>query len=252
MASGVAIVGIKAQPADLDTIADFAAAIAGQVTNVELENVAKDLEAKSLRISGLFGELENYTDARLGALILGETFLSRRKRREISATVPDGVLCDALLVLGDVSRDPFSRLAPLIALVAPLGEGATDVAYELLHFLEPERFCLATSWVWNPVTETGSLKLLLDEEYDLFGDSDLDGFSRVNFAVDYLGETIDAAGLLMGQNKRFAMDVFLAGVYGIYMSTVLEMRMTKEFNKILPPLLQLTRRLLGVYQKEGK
>ena len=46
-------------------------------------------------------------------------------------------------------------------------------------------------------------------------------------------------------------DVFLAAVYGIYMYTVQRMRMTREFNKLLPPLPDLIRRLLGVYHLEA-
>jgi hypothetical protein len=49
---------------------------------------------------------------------------------------------------------------------------------------------------------------------------------------------------------RFGVDVFLAAVYGIYMYTVLRMRMTQEFNKVVPELPDLIRRLLGVYRPE--
>lgn len=252
MTIGTAPVGYRAQPADLETIADLAAAIATQIDVGALERINLDLIAKSSRVQGLFEELSRYTDARLGSKILGETFLSRRKRREISATVTDATLCDSLLVISDTTLSPLERVAPLKDLIEPLGEGATDAAFELLHFLEPANFCLATSWIWNPITETGAVKLLLEENFDLFGESDTDAFGLLNFAVDYLAQTMDAAGYLVGSDKNFAMDAFLAGVYGIYMSTVLEMRMSKEFNKILPPLLQLVRRLLGIYQKEVK
>jgi len=35
------------------------------------------------------------------------------------------------------------------------------------------------------------------------------------------------------------------------MYTILQMRMTREFNRVVPPLPQLVRRLLGVYHLEG-
>ncbi len=47
-------------------------------------------------------------------------------------------------------------------------------------------------------------------------------------------------------------DVFLAAVYGVYMQTVLRMRMTKEFTNILPPLPDLIRRLLGVHHAHNR
>ena len=44
----------------------------------------------------------------------------------------------------------------------------------------------------------------------------------------------------------FGTDVFLASVYAVYMYTTLRMRMTQEFNKIIPELAELVQRLLGV------
>ena len=48
----------------------------------------------------------------------------------------------------------------------------------------------------------------------------------------------------------FGADVFLACVYSVYMYTVLRLRMTQEFNRIVPELPDLVRRLLGVYRPE--
>ena len=45
--------------------------------------------------------------------------------------------------------------------------------------------------------------------------------------------------------------MFLAAVYGVYMYTVLRMRMTREFNQLVPQLPDLIRRLLGIYYQEA-
>ncbi len=45
-------------------------------------------------------------------------------------------------------------------------------------------------------------------------------------------------------------DVYLACVYVVYLYTVTRMRMTKEFNKVIPQFPELTRRLLGTYKME--
>jgi hypothetical protein len=39
-------------------------------------------------------------------------------------------------------------------------------------------------------------------------------------------------------------------VYAVYMYTTLRLRMTQEFNKVIPQLPELTRRLLGVWKME--
>jgi hypothetical protein len=53
-----------------------------------------------------------------------------------------------------------------------------------------------------------------------------------------------------GAKGLFGIDVFLACVYAVYMYTVLRLRMTQEFNKVVPELPELVRRLLGVYRME--
>jgi hypothetical protein len=40
-------------------------------------------------------------------------------------------------------------------------------------------------------------------------------------------------------------------IYGVYMYTVTRLRMTQEFNRVIPPLPDLVRRLLGVYRLDA-
>ena len=49
----------------------------------------------------------------------------------------------------------------------------------------------------------------------------------------------------------FGTDVFLGCVYVVYVYMVLRMRMTQEFNKVMPGLSEFVRRLLGVYEKDA-
>ena len=46
----------------------------------------------------------------------------------------------------------------------------------------------------------------------------------------------------------FGTDIFMACVYAVYMYTVFKMKLSQEFNRILPELPELTQRVLGVYQ----
>jgi hypothetical protein len=41
--------------------------------------------------------------------------------------------------------------------------------------------------------------------------------------------------------------VYLAAIYGVYLATVTRLRMTQEFNRVVPPLPDLVRRLHGVH-----
>ena len=46
-------------------------------------------------------------------------------------------------------------------------------------------------------------------------------------------------------------NCFLCSVYVVYAYTVLKMRMTQEFNKVMPGLPEFSRRLLGVYDRKN-
>jgi hypothetical protein len=61
----------------------------------------------------------------------------------------------------------------------------------------------------------------------------------------------DAAGLLDLGPEPWNLDVLLACVYCVYLYTVTRLRMTQEFNKVIPPLPDLARRFLGVHRLEG-
>jgi hypothetical protein len=67
----------------------------------------------------------------------------------------------------------------------------------------------------------------------------------------FVDATGKAAGFTSAGPGLFGTDVLLAAVYGVYMYTVLQMRLTREFNRVVPTLPDLVRRLLGVYYLEG-
>jgi hypothetical protein len=72
---------------------------------------------------------------------------------------------------------------------------------------------------------------------------------KVGEAVAFVHHVGEAAGFQTISKTIFGTDVFLSCVYVVYVYTVLRMRMTQEFNKVMPGLPEFSRRLLGVYQK---
>jgi hypothetical protein len=127
-----------------------------------------------------------------------------------------------------------------------------DLASELLHFTSPDDRWLWTRWMWDPRVGTGALPLVTMEEYDLHGQNAGETYMKVGVAVAFVRATGEAAGFAkfgMG-NSPFGIDVFLACVYAVYMYTTLRIRMTQEFNKVVPQLPELSRRLLGVWKME--
>ena len=109
--------------------------------------------------------------------------------------------------------------------------------------------------MWDPRTETGALPLVTMDDVALGGELRGQVYLQVGEAVAFVDETGKASGFTAlgggGSGGPFGIDVYLAAVYGVYMYTVLRMRMTQEFNRLVPELPDLVRRLLGVYYREA-
>lgn len=125
-----------------------------------------------------------------------------------------------------------------------------DLASELLHWYAPDRHWLWTRWMWDPKTRTGALPLVVSAACDLKGDTPGQTYFKVGRAVAFVHEVADAAGFQTISRGIFGTDVFLSCVYVIYAYTVLKMRMTKEFNQVMPGLPEFSRRILGVHRPE--
>jgi hypothetical protein len=122
-----------------------------------------------------------------------------------------------------------------------------DLAGEILHFTFPNKYWLWNYWMWNPNTKTGSLPLVTTEDFDLSAPTLGESYMKVGRAVAFVHNVGEAAGFQTISRSLFGTDVYLSCVYVVYAYTVLRMRMTQEFNKVMPALPEFCRRLLGVY-----
>jgi len=123
-----------------------------------------------------------------------------------------------------------------------------DLAGELLHFTFPEKYWMWSHWMWNPKTMTGSIPLVTTDDFDLRAPSTGEMYLNVGKGVAFVHEVGEAAGFQTISRSLFGTDVFLSCVYVIYAYTVLRMRMTQEFNQVMPNLQEFSRRILGVHR----
>ncbi len=125
-----------------------------------------------------------------------------------------------------------------------------NLAGELLHFSNPQQYWLWTNWIWDPDANTGSLPLVVQEEVDLLGDTPGETYMRVGQAMAQVRQAGQQRGFSNLGQGTYGVDVFLACVYAVYMYTVFRVKLSDEFNRILPNLPELTRRVLGVQKME--
>ena len=169
----------------------------------------------------LDGDVEGGWSGKVHALLYGPTGVARRLE----------TFCDALPQLESNIR--------------------YDLASELLHYTYPDNYWLWTRWMWDPEIETGSLRLVTMDDFDLHGRTIGETYLKVGEALAFVNETGQAAGFTRIGERTFGADVFLACVYAVYTYTILRLRMTNEFNKVMPELPEMARRLLGVWDKKA-
>jgi len=240
------------QVVDTQSAEEFMRETLEKVSRDELASVAALLDAKAAGFSGLLaspGQARRLDRADLRR-ILRTIFATRRKVDAILDGVgPDrlGAAMDDLLHGDGVVTD---RFAAFDAVMKDHPEPGFDLPSELLHFTFPDRWWLWTRWMWDPRAGTGALPLVTVEDFDLDAPDRGEGYLRVGEAMAFVNETGKAVGFTDLGSGLFGADVFLACVYAVYMYTVLRLRMTQEFNRIVPELPDLVRRLLGVYRPE--
>ncbi len=237
----------------VDTAAagEFMREILARTSEDDLAGIAGDCERKADAFAGLLG---GGRAASLGGgdlrRVLRAMFGSRRKADAIVDTLGASLLAAEIDHLLEADGDLAGRVERFDRALGAFTDSSFDLPGELLHFTYPRRYWPWTRWMWDPRVGTGALRLVTTEEFDLSGQTRGETYMKVGEAVAFVAENVRAVGFSVAGSSPFGIDVFLACVYAVYLYTVLRMRMTQEFTKIVPELPDLVRRLLGVHRLE--
>ena len=235
------------QVVDNPAALEFLDQVLAVVSREELAEIAGDVQAKSQAMRALVGDEPARLDTAALRELMGWIFCTRRHADQVLAVVSPEELAAGIDNLLNGSEPLSDRFNAFQELLAALPDVAADLPGELLHFLDPDRYWLWTRWVWDPVPDTGALRLVMSEDIDLEAPSAGETYVAIGSAMAMLEENGKAAGFTSMGRGLFGTDVFLAAVYATYMYTILQMRMSQEFTKVMPPLPGLVRRLLGVH-----
>jgi hypothetical protein len=240
------------QVIDTPTAQEFTRLALERVSEHDLGDIASRLQSKSDLFKNIFGpQVIDDLDEAAATASLRYVFSSRRRAKVILTTLTLEGYKRAVRGLLYADMRPEQRLEEFADLIDGIGrtvqEGTGhDLGSEILHFTDPDRYWLWTRWMWNPATGTGALPLVVMDEIDLDGGTVSETYRRIGIAYAFLNDVGEAAGFRTEGYGVFGTDVFLASVYAVYMYTTLRMRMTNEFNRIIPDLADLVQRLLGV------
>lgn len=226
--------------------------VLGKVPAEELTAIAGRLEVKSRYMQQLLSreKAEKHSEKEIFQL-LRRVFATRRTAKKILEAHPAGDLqkhMTALLYGDEPVEIRFQGFCDQYQDLDPRVTG--DLAGELLHFSFPDQYWLWCRWMWDPKTKTGALPLVVAEGFDLEAPTLGETYLKVGKAIAFVHHTGEAAGFQKISRSLYGTDVFLCSVYVIYTYTVLRMRMTQEFNKVVPELSEFVKRLLGVNKME--
>lgn len=239
------------QVVDTETAKEFMRETLEVVDVSELAQICVDVEEKSAWFQAALDRdaLAELTKQDYFGL-LQRVFSVRGKARSVMQGYDVDAVRSWITELLYGSGNPGKRFDAFACRLDGLSENLrVDVTGELLHFAQPDRHWLWTRWMWDPKTKTGALPLVTTAAYDFAGESPGAIYMKVGRAIAFVHEVGGAAGFQKISRSIFGTDVFLCSVYVVYAYTVLRMRMTQEFNKVMPGLPEFCRRLLGVHRK---
>ena len=237
---------------DSESALEFMKEATKLASSADLEDLSERITRKSDQFSKLLSadSLETLKEEEFVLLVRQIFSIGRKSKRLIGANGFEYLRVSmADLLHGGASLE--ERFNSFVNRVEGIDEKMRiNFAGELLHFSQPERYWLWTNWVWDPDANTGALPLVVQQEVDLLGDTPGETYLRVGEALAYVNKVGHERGFARVGHGAFGIDVFLACVYAVYMYTVFKVKLSDEFNRILPALPELTRRVLGV-QKIG-
>ncbi len=119
-----------------------------------------------------------------------------------------------------------------------------DLAAELLHYGDPERYPLMTRWVWDARANTGVLREIWHgDDVDSISIDVADGYAAFLQLRQELSEYLTANGVF--RDVLFYVDVLMAQVYAGYIGERGGTYLRTDFATPEDPMLH-TRRILGL------
>lgn len=234
---------------DMEAAKEFMKETLAKVEKENLIEIANSLEEKSLLFQqGLAKDKLSEISQEDLDNVLKRIFSIRRKLPMVYEHISFAKLRSAIYHLLYSAGRPDARFQAFCNALGEIDEPLKhDITGELLHFTFPDKYWLWSRWMWDPKNKTGAIPLVTSEDFDLEGEHLGEIYMKVGKGVAFVHSVAEMAEFQFINGALFGTDVYLSCVYIIYSYTILQMKMTKEFNEVMPGLTEFSRRLLGVY-----
>ena len=223
-----------------------------KITREEIAAVVDLLEVKARAFQARLGPDAIATaDERVLREILRSVFVSRRRVGAIFGARPAEQLRETIARLLHGDDPAHERLAVFCgAIELPELAAAASSAASCCTSATPPAIACARASSTTPTRAPARCRCSSARATSSRATASPRPTSASSRAMRSVDASPEAASFRPQGGGALATDVFLACVYGVYMSTVLGLKMSREFNSLIPPLPQLARRLLGVHKME--
>lgn len=199
-----------------------------------LDTILQAMKLKSQTLSSL--SIFTEEDARK---LFDSVFYARKSFSDVISKTPVPVLAKAYEKLKDSSLSYEERVSSFVSSVSGgEREDIEDMAKEVIHFLEPEKYPLWTRWTWNKARGTGSITYVLKDNVRI---ETLDQYFE---AVKELRKVLEIFGLF--SENFYLTSVFLVYSYVRYLDYTTHLAVDKKAAGLIPTHLTTTALVLGL------
>lgn len=200
-----------------------------------LQTILDAMELKSKTLRSL--EISTEEDARK---LFESVFYARKHFSDVISKTSIPELSYAFSQLKDPSLSYSERVEKFKSTVkGGEREDIEDMAKEIIHFLEPEKYPLWTRWIWNKERGTGSINYVIKDDVKINDEKEL--FST----IDELRKVLEIFGL-ESKGKYYITSVFLVYAYVRYLDYTTHLAVDKKAAGLIPTHLSTTALVLGL------
>lgn len=200
-----------------------------------LQTILSAMELKSEMLRSL--EISTEEDAKK---LFDSIFYARKHFSDVISKTSVPELSSAFSQLKNSSLSYDERVENFKSIVkGGEKEDIEDMAKEIIHFLEPEKYPLWIRWIWNKERGTGSINYVVKDDVKINNEKDF--FS----AIDELRNVLEIFGL-DSKGKYYVTSVFLIYAYVRYLDYTTHLAVDKKAAGLIPTHLSTTALVLGL------
>ncbi len=199
-----------------------------------LETILQAMKIKSDELRNI--DIKTELDAKK---LFDNIFYAKKHYSDVISKTPLPQIDQAFNELKDSTKSYNERVSSFLSKISGgEREDIEDMAKEIIHFLEPDKYPLWTRWIWNKKRNSGSINYVLKDEVKI--NSEEEFWASIN----ELKKVLDIFGL--HSDNYYVTSIFLVYSYVRYLDYTTHLAVDKKAAGLIPTHLTTTALVLGL------